>query len=346
MTSRYSASYRQLLELFHSGRELTLKEAAQQLGLSERQIQRLIKSMQSDGVPVRSTAIGKAHSDTTHSSTGLSSQTRIYYIDGHDREVGVRITLTDRQAFALAVAAEATRSVFAATPLGEDLSSAFAHLLEMLPADIATFEAEEIPTQWDFSSGSSVALNPDVFVNIARAINECRIVAIDYHTASTNTLTEQRLIEPYGLAVRNGSWLLIAWCRKRREIRDFSLSGISRLVVQESFFIRPPEFNLKHYLNNRFSAVGGKSKHTVRLIVEPNRAVYFRRKRYHHSQHISRENNDGSIEITYTVEGLKEMRSFVQGWGTALTVVEPQELRDTLLTEARAVVERYTEVEA
>ena len=339
--------YAALLDLFNRGEQLTYEQAAKQLDLSIRQVQRIIERMRVSGIPVqekRQTVSEK--SGLQSSSTGNRSvhHPLVFYLNEEDREVGVRISFTEKQVLALAVAAEAAKATFAPTPLGASLETAFAQLLDQLPAEVFSFEAEEVHTHWHFSSGSSVALDPEIFLEVARSIEKCQRIRIDYFTASKGGYWSYgRLIEPYGLAVRNGSWILVAYCREKKDMREFSLAGIAKLEKVEEFFIRPEDFELAAYFGDRFSAVGGSTTHHVRLLVKHDRAAYFYRKIYHHSQRIEQRFDDESIVVGYTVQGLKEIRSFVQSWGTGVIVLQPAELREIILQEARIITELYTE---
>ena len=88
-------SYKRLLHLLNSGEHLSYKQAARLVEVSDRHIRRLFEELTANNIPVRQYKHGK---------------TLIFYIEEQDREIGVRLRLTESQAFALAVAVEASRS--------------------------------------------------------------------------------------------------------------------------------------------------------------------------------------------------------------------------------------------
>lgn len=328
--AREQNNYDRLRTMLNQGAELSYGEACRRLGLrSVRQVQRLLAQLRDDGVPISE-------------SRGTRRRGKIFFIPPEAREHGMYVYLNEAQHFALAVAAEAARATFAPTPLGPPLQEAFRHLLASLPTEVFWFDTEDMQAHWHFSEGPSVSLDPAIFLGLTHAVEECRRIKIDYFTASKNRWSYGRTIDPYGLAVRKGSWILVAYCREQRDMREFALAGIKRLEQTEEFFLRP-DFRLDTYFGSRFNAVGGGPRYTILLRVEADRAPYFDRKMYHHSQEVKRRHDDGRIDVQYTVEGLKEFRSFAQSWGTGVTVLEPAELREILRREAEEIAERYSE---
>jgi predicted DNA-binding transcriptional regulator YafY len=313
-----------LLNLLHRGEQLTYEQARQHLGLSMRHIQRLFSDLQKYGTPLKQ----------------KSKKPVVWYIAEEDREVGIHLHLSDQEAFALSVAVESARGTLAPTPLGTHLNTVFEKLLREFSTEVFTFEPEELTTHWHFSEGNSVAFDADMFLQLTRAIDNCQRIELDYYTASKNKWSYNRPVEPYGLAVLKGSWILVGYCREKRAMREFALGGISRLQETQEYFVRPEEFRLSTYFGNRFGAVGDKNTFTVRLLVEHDKIVFFERKRYHHTQRLEKREN-GQVIVSYTVEGLKEIRSFVQGWGTGVTVLAPPELVELIRQEAEKIAERY-----
>ena len=330
--ARYSDNLFRLRELFDMGNRLSLDELAMSLGLSTRHARRLIRKLRHHGVPVKEQRKGRI---------------KIFYVPPEYRNVRTEsFRFNEEQVLALAVAAEAAKAALQDTPMGAPLGEAFNQLLDRLAPDVYTFEMEEQPARWHFDAHASGRFDPQVFQTIQRAINESRSVKIDYVAASTGEWTNNRKIDPLQLARYGGTWAVVAWCHLRQDMRDFALSGIDRVQpcdpkAEIAFFCPPKSFDPEVYFHDRFSALSGNSLHTVRLLVESDRSVYFQRKRYHHSQHIEAE-TDGRIIVSYRVQGLAEMRSFAQSWGIGVTVLEPSELVEIIAAEAVLLANRYS----
>lgn len=128
------------------------------------------------------------------------------------------------------------------------------------------------------------------------------------------------------------------------DICEFVLADITRIDSTSELFFRPADFDVSAYFQNRFSAHHKTPIYAVRLLVESRFAQHFRRNMFHHSQHIEEKREDGSIIVSYTVEGLQWIRSFVQSWGAGVAALEPEELRLALLQELHQMLVRYGDV--
>src|SRR5580765_1695040 len=92
---------------------------------------------------------------------------------------------------------------------------------------------------------SSEALTP-----IQRALAERRVLALDYQGGARSELTS-RHVEPLGLVYYSDNWHLIAYCRLRRDVRDFRTDRIVRLELRNELFSGHDNFSLKEYLESR-----------------------------------------------------------------------------------------------
>lgn len=322
-----------LLELLNSGHEPTFEDLRRLLGVqSDRHMRRLVGQLRSSGIPLMERRVGRV---------------KRFYISEEHRQLEARpLTLTEDQVFALTVAAEAARAMFEPTPLGEPLREAFGALLSNLSSQVHTFEPETMRQHWHFGATPTVAIEPSMFRTISRAVEECRRVRIDYLTASTGSFSKGRLVDPLAVAVQGGTWLMVAYCHMRRRILDFALAGIQGIElldpdVEAAFFTRPEDFDPELHFRDRFGALSGDAIHEVRILVEAHKAEYFRRKLYHPTQQIESTDDRGRIVVSFEVSGLAEIQSFILGWGSGLTVMEPEELAASVRDEALAMAERY-----
>lgn len=323
-------SLEQLRLLLNEGAEPSLREICVVLCFtSERHARRLLTRLRLNGVPVQDRRDGRI---------------KRFYLEPEHRQAAVRgFEFDEEEMLALAVAAEAAKAELGATPLEEPLGRAFDKLLQELAPEAYTFEMEEQRDRWHFGASALSRIDPHVFKTLQQAINDNRSVCIDYHTASTGVFSKDRMIDPLLLVRQGSSWMVVAHCHLRNDLRDFSLAGIERIERSDTFFSTPGDFDPDDYFRDRFSALAGGEIYTVRLLVEPDRAAYFERKDYHRTQIIEEARPDGRLVVSYEVAGLDEIRSFVQSWGVGVTVLEPFELVARVAREARVLAERYRE---
>ena len=70
---------------------------------------------------------------------------------------------------------------------------------------------------------------------IQNALTHFNVLSVQYRSMGKNEVT-QRELEPFGLYSAKENWVLIAWCRLRREFRAFRLDHIEELTLLEETF--------------------------------------------------------------------------------------------------------------
>jgi predicted DNA-binding transcriptional regulator YafY len=77
-----------------------------------------------------------------------------------------------------------------------------------------------------------------------------QVVKLSYTDISGNTTT--RMIEPFAVyANQNNDWVLVAYCRLRRDFRTFSLTGIENLLITGEHF-EPHPLTFEQYLEQKY----------------------------------------------------------------------------------------------
>src|SRR5690606_33024058 len=115
-----------LARLLRAGHALTLTAVADTLGVTERTARRTLRALEAEGLPLRTRREGPRN---------------VHFLAEADRAVPTQaVDLTEREALALAVAAEAAGAVLASTPLAAALAAARDKLLTA--ADVYSFEPE------------------------------------------------------------------------------------------------------------------------------------------------------------------------------------------------------------
>ncbi len=80
------------------------------------------------------------------------------------------------------------------------------------------------------------------------AIDQRRVVCLDYRDESGRATARE--VEPLCLAFWGGSWTLGAWCRMRRDFRNFRPDRIVDLGVRDEHFSEHPERSFDAYLRS------------------------------------------------------------------------------------------------
>ena len=99
------------------------------------------------------------------------------------------------------------------------------------------------------SSGRNPKLNTttNYLSTIQKALVHFNLLKINY--VSVSNIKTNRVIEPLALYSSGENWILISWCRLRKEYREFRLDRINKLdLLIETF--EPKDFDIKTYFEN------------------------------------------------------------------------------------------------
>jgi predicted DNA-binding transcriptional regulator YafY len=318
-----------LLKLLRKGHALTQAEITERLPIdSKRQVRRHLQTLREQGIEIEEQRRGRE---------------KVFYLPPEALEVdGPSVSLTEKQALSLVIAAEAGRAALAPTPFAEPLEAGFNRLLDRLDRASGTYDLGQLREQWHFGTEPAAStFNGEVFDTLVEALNQRRPVRIDYEPAHVSDAPRTRTVSPLVMAAPGGSWRCVSYCHYREAPRDFTLSRIEGItILTDEVAIRPDDFDPDLYFHERFGALGGETR-VVRLMVEPDAARYFREKSYHPSQIVEEIRDDGRLVVSFEVEGLEDMTSWVQSWGASVKVLDPPVLAERIAEEACKVAARY-----
>lgn len=146
-----------------------------------------------------------------------------------------------------------------------------------------------------------------------------RIAEVDGNRQSVRT------VAPYGLVLHQGSWVLIAWCELRQDIRHFRLSRMTELIDLEERFMLPADFQLNVYQPPDDRNI------LVRIQVQPDIADKVRESNNFYTETI--ENHPEGMLVTFRVRQPEELLQWVLGWGGGVVVLEPESFRHQIRNE-------------
>ena len=325
MPPRSLSSLNQLRGMLNRGERVTLDRAAEKVGVSRRQVRRLLKTIVEEGHEIQETFVnGVKH----------------FRLGPHDRRVDTTLTLSEKELEALTVATLAAQSVLGPTPFNGGLQDAVTTLLRHA-GDLHSFEPEWQDEVWHFDEGPTSQFEPDIFLTVVRAANEGETLQVTYFTAS-NQRTTERKINPLCVARQGDTWLCAAYCHENRDVRDFSLAGVRAAEATGTYFSRPPGFDPEDHFADRFHALMGSERKKVVLSVEPDKAPYFQRKQCHPSQTVVDHSEDGSRHVAFDVASLDDIAAFIRSWGPGVRVVSPAQLADRISEEAWKMAKAYS----
>ncbi|MCX6904011.1 MAG: WYL domain-containing protein [Verrucomicrobia bacterium] len=241
------------------------------------------------------------------------------------------LQITEGELFALLVAEKALQQ-YRGTNFEKPLLSAFKKMAASLPDTISLNLAD-----WEhtisFRTSAEPILNLKVFDALARATARRRQLKLIYRKPG-QTAAEERVVDPYHLANINGEWFLFAFDHLRKDIRTFVPARIQTVIETGSSFPPPQKFSLEKRLRDSFGVHSGQGEYSVRIRFSELVADYIREKRWHPSQRL-RELNHGSLELSFKLSSLAEVKRWVLSWAGQAVVVQPAELADEVRRAAQ-----------
>ena len=149
----------------------------------------------------------------------------------------------------------------------------------------------------------------------------------------------ERVLHPYGIYNYEGDTYLIAYCEKRKEVRDFKLCRISKLNIMDEKYKIDEKFDIHEYTKNSIGNFKGEELDIHLIIREPFSTVVSE-KRWSSKQSI-KELSDGSIDFKARMMGYEQIKSWILGMGPSVTVLEPQKLVDDVKEDIKKMMSTY-----
>ena len=149
----------------------------------------------------------------------------------------------------------------------------------------------------------------------------------------------ERVLHPYGIYNYEGDTYLIAYCEKRKEVRDFKLCRISKLNIMDEKYKIDEKFDIHEYTKNSIGNFKGEELDIHLIIREPFSTVVSE-KRWSSKQSI-KELSDGSIDFKARMMGYEQIKSWILGMGSSVTVLEPQKLVDDVKEDIKKMMSTY-----
>lgn len=222
-TKRLSRLTAILIQL-QTKRLLTATELAKKFSVTNRTIYRDIRALEQAGVPVL-TEDGK----------------------GYTLMEGYRIPpvmFTENQANALIIAEQLILKNKDAS-LVKDYSEAIDKIKAVLGHHVKD-KANLLAERTRFSQNTQRERSSNNLSDLQFALTNFRLVKMDYtNDANKNS---HRVIEPFAIISTQENWLLIAWCRLRKEFRYFRLDRIAKLEVLTEKFT-PHKMTLQEFFD-------------------------------------------------------------------------------------------------
>ena len=177
---------------------------------------------------------------------------------------------------------------------------------------------------------SPTADDPDIARRVSVAIDERRVVRLEYYKEHVDELSE-RVVEPHRLFNGLEGWYVSVFDRAKNDVRSFRLDRIKTVEITDETFEPRTEALAGAEMDGWTTTGELEASRTARIWVSPERA------RWEREEHrVAEELADGAIVIERGYKGADWLvREVLKEAGDA-AILEPAEARDAV----RAAVER------
>lgn len=303
--------------LLQSRRVIRAQDIAAHFGLSVRTVYRDLRALEEAGVPLAAEA-GEGYS----------------LVPGYHLPP---VMFTHEEASALFIGGEFVAH-FTDTSLQQHIQSALLKIRAVLPEDKQDYlerlqEVTAIHVQTPLLQNG---FRDDTLASIQAALVQRRVLALEYFSNHRESFTT-RQVEPLALLYYGNHWHLIAYCRLRKDYRDFRTDRIKALRVCDEVFPEHKEFSLNAYLKNLYHL---ENPQEVQVLFPRDTAQRVRERNPFGL--VEAQECERGVVLTFLVPGVGAIADWLLSFGTNIEVVSPIELKEILAEKARKLSTHYT----
>ncbi len=196
-----------------------------------------------------------------------------------------------------------------------------------------------VDTDFTFLTDTVPKIDPGIWKQVFQAVESRCDTIIVYQSlkyADETSIT----VQPLHVVCHRSNWYLIARNVRQDRVNIYSFLRIKRVRILDRRFEYPEGFTLDDLLEGSFGIFTSDQRYDVRIRFSAGVARLIHEQEWHRDQ-VLEDQPDGSVIFSLTVNHLLEIKRWILSWGTAAEVLAPQELRDEIKTDARAMSALY-----
>ena len=294
----------QIIFLLLRHENITAKQLAQELGVSTRTIYRDINTLSIAGIPITSQ---KGYGGGLSLLEGFALD-KSYFTQEEQSNIIQALQILKSSHYP-----DADRTL-------NKVAGLFSHTLQSDWLEI------------DFSYWGSPEKERRNMTALERAVINKYVIKFTYYNSEL-TITEQT-VEPLKLLFKSHSWYLIAFSRRRKEIRTYKLSRIRYLQITDQLFDRslPADFSLTPAYQEEYNIPLFKLRFSEKIAYK----VYDE-----FQEEYIKKLEDGTLEVTFRYQLSDWTFLYLLSFGEYVEIIEPVEARMLLKEKAQKILALY-----
>lgn len=208
-----------------------------------------------------------------------------------------------------------------------DAARAAEKLRAILPRQIGEIANEVMPRIAVSLAKASNEPVPDVYEAMRDAIVNRRAMECAYESPNHQPGAEAEVFrfDPYALYFGQRAWYVIGLHHGRNEVRTLKLCRFTRCKSLDRPYAIPDDFSLDRHFGKAWRMVPSGTIHAIKLRFDSAFAETVADTHWHDSQEVEWQ-EDGSVQMSFEVDGLEEIVWWIMGYGPRCRVIEPAEL--------------------
>ena len=220
-----------------------------------------------------------------------------------------------------------------------DAKTALRKLVQALPetfrtaAEAAASAVVLDPARW----GGTAPRLPDHLDTLRRAVIDGVQVRLGYYDRQGTE--SERMVHPLGLVEKASVWYLVAGTERGQ--RTFRLSRIRSIDVTDQPAHRPADFDLAAAWDEIVTTVEEQRASTTAVVRVGRWGLWGLRSSFATHCHVIGEPDEDHVDVEVGAPSAERIARQLAGWGDALEVLGPPEVRDEMARLGAALVATY-----
>lgn len=250
------------------------------------------------------------------------------------------IQLTEGELFSVALFDQLLEQ-YRNTPLELNLKNIFQKIIQCLPAEVS-IDSSFLDSNTTFIPDHTATMDKSVFSTVFHCLKKKTTLEFDYRPLQKTTFMTRQL-DPYHSVCQKGNWYVIGFCHDKNEVRVFNFSRMKNVHDTNKKYEISVDFSPDKYFDREIGVwLSATTKYKVELLVSKEIGT-FALERSWNSNQVIKQNEDGSVYISFETTQLPEVKRWILGQGRTVKVLGPMELVEDVLKEIKSVQDLYSD---
>lgn len=287
----------------------TVDELAEECGVTRRTIYRDLDAIRDAGYPL-------------DSEQEVDGHTLYRFVTGYKKSPPITFSLDELMTLYLC---RGQLGFLKGTPFEDDLEAIFGRIRSSLPSrSVAHLERIAEAGVPKFQGVKDYSSKKSLLADLRKALLFQKRIDVDYTPAKRSTETYR--FDPYQLLFFDGALYVGGYAHNRQANRLFLVDRIEAVTVLDERFEIPEDFSADDLTGSAFGLVDEKTQQ-VKVRFSADVAHLIRERLWHPSQKLEEEEG-GSVLLTFTASGEKEILSWLYSYLPSAQVLEPEDFQE------------------